>query len=209
MAAVHPAGVPAAVFGELLPQPGAESVATRQLHDWLGADGTGLPRLCSRDGAWRLSPEVRVDWQVFQGLAGAGSPDPEEERRRLAAALGLIRGELLSGIRFGPLARQALKDDTARIQALVVHAVHRDTELSRAAGDLARTEWAIRQGLVLLPRSQDLWRMLLQFQAEHQPEAVGPTVERMKAVLAGAKLDPETRKLVSRLGKATARRSRR
>jgi hypothetical protein len=206
MAAVHPAGVPAPIFGELLPHPGAASVATRQLHDWLGSDGTGLPRLCARHGAWRLSPDVRVDWLVFRELVGNGVADPEEERRRLATALALIRGELLAGVRFGPQAQQLLRDDIAEIQAMVVRAVHRDAELARAAGDLARAEWAMRQGLVLLPRAQRLWRLLLQFQAEHHQEAVGPTVERMKAVLAGAKLDTETRKLVSRLEKAAARR---
>lgn len=221
MAAVRPAGVPAAVFGELLPDPGAASVATRQLHDWLGADWTGLPRLGVQHGRWQLSPDVRVDWHVFRELATSQPDrevvdnralDPAEERRRLATALALIRGELLSGIRFGRLGQQALREDISEIQALVIRAVHRDVDLAKTAGDVARAEWAMRQGLVLLPRLQSLWRSMLEFQAEYHRDAVGSTVERMTAVLAvsgPARLDPETRKLVSRLRKAAARTARR
>lgn len=211
MSAVRPAGVPAPVAGALLPQPDAATAAARDFHDWLGADPTGLPRLREQHGAWRLAPDVRVDLHLFRALVTAA--DPANERPRLATALVLIRGELFAGMPVGPVTAPTFSRHAAEIRTLAIRAVRRDAELALAAGDPVRAEWALRQGLVLLPRWEILWRMLLQFQRDHHREVIPRTVDEMVAALAAGpgrtRPEPATRKLLVRLGQAGALRAMR
>jgi hypothetical protein len=153
MAAVLPAGVPASLVTELWPGPVGAAVGDRA-REWLGSDTSGSPRLAERDGAWRLSADVRVDWQLFRALVNA--PGSIDEAERLATALALIRGELLAGVPLPPAARQALEPRLTEIRSVVVNAVHRDVALARTADDPARADWALRQGRLLLPHEAAL-----------------------------------------------------
>jgi hypothetical protein len=202
MAAVLPAGVPAAVVAEVLLDSAAAPDAARQLHDWLGADQrTGLPHLCERDGRWRLSADTQVDCRRFQQLASdAESPG---ERARLATALAMIRGELLAGVRLGPATAQTLHHQLAALTEVAERAARRYAAVAVEADDPVRAEWALRQALMLLPKREALWRALLEFQLEHRRQAVERTARELVTALAGRRrLEPATRKLLSRLRRA-------
>ena len=62
----------------------------------LGTDSIGRPHLAAdASGRLRLGSGVRVDWQVFQALAGHAELAPAgsaEEADYLARALDLVRG---------------------------------------------------------------------------------------------------------------------
>ena len=198
LAALHPDGAPHSLGRGLLPHPDQMSELARRVHDWLGPDDHGLPRLRPVGSAWRLSPDVRVDLRLFRALVGA---DPGEETAgsgaapmadpggpvgwpRLASALALLRGGLCAGTHLGPVAVQSLTQVGAEVQELVLRAVRQAADLADQAGNLADVEWALQQGLVFLPQVEGLWRSLLQFQSQHRPQAVPDTVVRMRAARA-------------------------
>ncbi|MBK1783458.1 bacterial transcriptional activator domain-containing protein [Prauserella cavernicola] len=197
-AAILPGGLSASLLAEVAGHSAADVV--RHLHNWLGAEESGAPRLRDSGGGWRLSPRVRVDWQLFLDLAGGS--EPSTERARLTNALGLVRGELFDTAGFTAPVRLALDGAMEDLRARSVHCVRRAAELAMAGGDVAGVEWALRRGLVLLPRMEGLWRTLLLFQSEHQPERVGRTVEDLRAALAsmGGEPDAATSRLLARLG---------
>ncbi|MFF5986446.1 hypothetical protein [Prauserella flavalba] len=199
-AAVLPGGVSTALLNEVAGRAAPEFV--RLLHGWLGTDASGQPRLRGSGEGWTLSPDVRVDWQLFHDLAGG--TEPSTERARLTNALGLIRGELFAAAEFAQPVRRALQEATTAFQARHVRCVRRAAELAMAAGDLAGVEWALRKGLTLLPRMEGLWRTLLLFQSEHRPERVGTTAGELLAALGSdgspATPDAATSRLLARLG---------
>ena len=102
--AVHPGGVhPNVLSAALWPRGVAAEVrdaAVARAAQWLGADGIGRPHLAAdASGRLRLGTGVRVDWQVFQALAGHAElapPGSAEEADYLARALDLVRGQLLA-----------------------------------------------------------------------------------------------------------------
>lgn len=218
LAALHPDGAPHSLVRGLLPHPDQMSELARRVHDWLGTDEHGLPRLRPVGSAWRLSPDVRVDLRLFRALVGA---DPGEETAgsgaapmadpggpvgwpRLASALALLRGGLCAGTHLGPVAVQSLTQVGAEVQELVLRAVRQAADLADQAGNLADVEWALQQGLVFLPQVEGLWRSLLQFQSQHRPQAVPDTVVRMRAARAAGpgriRWERATVALVKRLG---------
>lgn len=160
MAAVNPAGVPRPVVEQLLPGPEVMAEAAQQAKGWLGLDDTGQPRLREQDGAWRLSPDVWVDWRAFHHLAApsAGPDDP----RRIAEALAMIRGELFVGVSLPAAAQELLRPVVDEIRSVVAGAVEREIRSALAAGDADRAGRALRQGLLLLPREGSLWRLQLE-----------------------------------------------
>lgn len=158
LAAVLPMGVPQAVVEHVLP--GGPAGAAQQVQRWLGLDSTGRPYLREHSGAWHLSPDVWVDWRVFRDLANpsAEADDPQ----RLARALALIRGELFTGLAVPPAAQELLRPVADEIRAVVVSTVEREMLRALATADSQRASWALRQGLLLLPREDALWRIQLQ-----------------------------------------------
>lgn len=160
MAAVFPMGVPQAVVGRLLPDADLLNAAAQQARGWLGTDDAGQPRLREQDGSWHLSPDVWVDWRAFRDLVAPSASD--DDPRRLAEALALIRGELLAGLTLPPVAQEMLGPVVDEIRAAVVSAVEREMLLALAAADSDRAGWALRRGLLLLPREGALWRLQLQ-----------------------------------------------
>ncbi len=108
--AAHPGGVHPHVLGAALwPRgldAGVRDAAVARAAEWLGTDSIGRPHLAAdASGRLRLGSGVRVDWQVFQALAGHAELAPAgsaEEADYLARALGLVRGRLLGGQPHGP-----------------------------------------------------------------------------------------------------------
>lgn len=170
--ATHPGGVhPVVLSGVLWPrgvQPSVRDATISRVAEWLGVDSEGRPNLFVDDsGRLRLGPEVRADWQVFQGLirrsreiAGSGRSG-EAEAVLLEKALGFVRGPLLNGRptnRYAWLAADSLEYD---VTACVADAAHRLCELRLAQGAAGAAVAAARVGLLLAPDDEGLWRDLL------------------------------------------------
>jgi len=95
---------------------------------------------------------VRVDWLLFRELVAA--VEPHNEHARLMSALAMIRG---------PLPEPVLGDVDAAMAAMIhevaVSTVRR-VALASATGDIEHVEWAIRQGLTLIPGAPALQQEL-------------------------------------------------
>jgi hypothetical protein len=177
--ATHPGGVhPNVLSAALWPRGVAAEVrdaAVARATDWLGTDSIGRPHLAAdASGRLRLGTGVRVDWQVFQALAGHAelvAPVSGEEADYLARALDLVRGQLLGGDLPGgrPPGRYAwlATDDLEyEVTARVADAAHRLAGLRSAGDDPEGAMDAARAGLRLAFDDELLWRDLLR--AAHQ-----------------------------------------
>ncbi len=182
--AVHPGGVHPNVLGAALwPRGVAAEVrdaAVDRAAEWLGTDSIGRPHLAAdASGRLRLGTGVRVDWQVFQALAGARGAGPAGQRRRSG----------LPGPRAGPRAGRAAGRPSARrplqgprppggyawlatddleyeVTARVADTAHRLAVLRLATRDPEGAMDAARAGLRLAFADEMLWRDLLR--AAHQ-----------------------------------------
>lgn len=209
-AVLHPEGLPDAVLRSCVARRGAgedlvvETVSN--LQTWLGSDADGQPRLRARDGRWEMAQPVRVDWTLFRALAAEG--DPDTERARLVSALSLVRGPLYSRTPLGRYGWEAVQAATVDAQDLVISAARRAAALATAAGDMGNAEWALRMGLLLLPRVEELWRDLLSARAAHSPSTVSSLAEEMRVLLSRAnghtRIEPETAATLARLIPGTA-----
>ena len=172
--ATHPGGVhPNVLAAALWPRGVAAEIrdtAVARATEWLGADGIGRPHLAAdASGRLRLGTGVRVDWLVFQALAGHAELAPAgsaEEADYLARALDLVRGELLDGRPPGRYAWLATDDLDYEVSARVADTAHRLGTLRLATGDPDGAMDAARAGLRLAFDDELLWRDLLR--AAHQ-----------------------------------------
>ena len=166
--AAHPGGVhPTVLAGAIWPRGAPAEVreaAVGRAREWLGRDDLGQPNLITdAAGRIRLGDGVRVDWLVFQALAGlaARSGDPGAEDAYLDRALSLVGGPLLTGRaagRYAWLATDGLEYEAA---ARVADAAHRLAALRLEAGDARGAMDAARAGLRLAAADELLWRDLL------------------------------------------------
>jgi hypothetical protein len=149
--------------------------AVARAAEWLGTDGIGRPHLAAdASGRLRLGTGVRVDWQVFQALAGHAElapPGSAEEADYLARALDLVRGQLLGdqpngGRPPGRYAWLATDDLDYEVGARVADTAHRLAVLRLATRDPEGAMDAARAGLRLAFTDEMLWRDLLR--AAHQ-----------------------------------------
>jgi hypothetical protein len=138
--------------------------------EWLGTDSIGRPHLAAdASGRLRLGSGVRVDWQVFQALAGhaelalLGSAEQEDY---LARALELVQGQLLDGRPPGRYAWLATDELEYEVTARVADTAHQLVGLRLAGGDPQAAMDAARAGLRLAFYDELLWRDLLR--AAHQ-----------------------------------------
>jgi hypothetical protein len=158
--------------------------------EWLGTDSIGRPHLAAdASGRLRLGTGVRVDWQVFQALAGHAELAPAgsaEEADYLVRALDLVQGRLLGGQPPGsrppggqspggqsPAGRPpgrytwlASDDLDYEVSARVADTAHRLAVLRMATRDPWGAMDAARAGLRLAFDDEMLWRDLLR--AAHQ-----------------------------------------
>jgi hypothetical protein len=172
--AVHPGGVhPNVLSAALWPRGAAPEVrdaAVARATEWLGTDGIGRPHLAAdASGRLRLGTGVRVDWQVFEALAGHAElapPGSVEEADYLARALDLVQGALLGGHLHGArppgqyswLATDELEYE---VSARVADTAHRLAVLRLATRDPEGAMDAARAGLRLAFADEMLWRDLL------------------------------------------------
>jgi nucleoid-associated protein YgaU len=167
---------------------------------WLGQTPDGLPRLRhDADGQWRLSDDVRTDWDVLrQVAAAAGGTD---ELAALRRAVRLFRGEAFSGTsrgRYGWLAfGRAARD--ARVVATTV--TRRAAALLIEERSVIDAEDALRRGLALLPTAELLWRDLLVIAGWSGPGGASMVADQMYDALRArhARPEPETDALVAQL----------
>ncbi len=167
--ATHPGGVhPNVLAAALWPRGVAAEIrdtAVARATEWLGTDGIGRPHLAAdASGRLRLGTGVRVDWLVFQALAGHAELAPAgsaEEADYLTRALDLVRGELLDGRPPGRYAWLATDDLDYEVSARVADTAHRLGTLRLATGDPDGAMDAARAGLRLAFDDELLWRDLL------------------------------------------------
>jgi hypothetical protein len=172
--ATHPGGVhPNVLTAALWPRGVAAEVrdaALARATEWLGTDSIGRPHLAAdASGRLRLGTGVRVDWQVFQALAGHAELVPAgstEEVDYLTRALDLVRGKLLDGRPPGRYAWLATDDLDYEVSARVADTAHRLAVLRLATRDPGGAMDAARAGLRLSFDDEMLWRDLLR--AAHQ-----------------------------------------
>lgn len=198
MAALHPAGLHEAVIvSGLWPRGVSDDVVARTMAEaqaWLGTDVSGRPRLDrTDDGLWRLADDVYVDWVDLQAAALV---EGHGQAASLARGLALARGEAFSDVpagRYTWLAFHRIARDT---RALVTSMASRAAALLAAAGDRAGGDAALRNGLVLVPAAEMLWRDLIRLHAGN-PAVVSDVIAEMSRTLAGQALEGETEALVA------------
>ena len=210
--ATHPGGVhPNVLTAALWPRGVAVEIrdaAVARAIEWLGTDGIGRPHLAAdASGRLRLGTGVRVDWQVFQALAGHAELAPAgtaEEADYLARALDLVRGQLLDGRPPGRYAWLAADDLDYEVAARVADTAHRLAGLRLATGDPEGAMDAARAGLRLAFDDELLWRDLLR--AAHrtgQEDLLRSVVDEVCARTAldetFLRMAPETESLIDEL----------
>ena len=206
--AAHPGGVhPTVLAGAIWPRGAPAEVreaALGRAREWLGRDDLGQPNLITdAAGRIRLGDGVRVDWQVFQALAGlaARSGDPGSEDAYLDRALSLAGGPLLAGHPAGRYAWLATDGLEYEVAARVADAAHRLSGLRLEAGDARGAMDAARAGLRLAGADELLWRDLLRgADATGDERLVRTVVDSVYARIAQdevlPRLAPETEALI-------------
>lgn len=120
----------------------------------LGANADGVDHLPHSHGRLRLSASVTSDWQTFTTSAAEG--EPEGWRR----SLELVRGRPFDGIRAVDWA--ILEGVLPIIESSVVDVANQLATWALDIGDAATAQWAARQGLLVSPYDERLYRVLLQ-----------------------------------------------
>ncbi|MGH9082100.1 MAG: hypothetical protein ACRDWN_02025, partial [Acidimicrobiales bacterium] len=126
------------------------SAARRSLGRSL-AGGDHLPR---SHGFLRLAPSVGTDWGRFARLAGSSDP------AGWAEAMSLVRGRPFEGLRSPDWA--VLEGVAARIEDVVVQTALRLADARLVADQGHDAEVAVRQGLLVSPYDERLYRRLLE-----------------------------------------------
>jgi hypothetical protein len=200
MAALHPQGLhPAALSAGLWPRGVTDDVVARTVHDaqrWLGVDVAGNPRLRQgEDGLLHLADDVYVDWADLQ--ARALDPDGNEVAA-LTRGLSLGTGEAFSGTpagRYGWLAFHRCARDA---RALAASMAARAAELLVAAGDRPGAVRVLREGLLMVPSAEVLWRELMRLHGGDDP-TLQTVIDEMHTTLPEHRFEPETEALVAHL----------
>lgn len=172
-----------------------------QLRKWLGNDPEGAPYF-PRVGAsgYRLHEAVTTDWSIFQALVG---PNPTKaSTARLAAALELVKGQPITGVRdryYGWA--EYLRQDAI---AAVGDACHELVTRSLADGDLRTARRAAALAREVDPATELYWRDALE--AEEKAGDLA-SAERIAAQLEhqlddledGYEPEPETQAIIDRI----------
>lgn len=125
------------------------SVARRSL----GKDGDGVDHLPRSHGRLALSPTVVTDWARFVELADSGETELWKE------ALSLVRGRPFEGLRASDW--PILEGIAPAMEAAIVDLSGRMAGRALSAGDPRAAEWSARQGLLVSPYDERLYRMLM------------------------------------------------
>ena len=149
------------------------SVARRALGQ--GPDGGDhLPR---SHGRLALSPTVVTDWHRFVELADTGQAE------QWRAALALVRGRLFDGLRSSDW--PILEGIAPSMEASIVDLSGRLAGHSLSSGDPRGAEWSARQGLLVSPYDERLYRMLMRAaDAAGHPAGVEAAMEELVTLVA-------------------------
>lgn len=118
----------------------------------LGTDGRGGDHLPRAHGRLQLAATVSTDWQAFQAAAAAKDPD------RWRQGLQLVRGRPFDGLRVVDWA--ILEGVLPSIESAVVDLASRLAAYYLDQRDADGANWAARQGLLVSPYDERLYRML-------------------------------------------------
>ncbi len=156
--AVHPGGAlnetwATALWPERLMAPSSLHSTVSVARRSLGTARDGSDHLPRSHGRLALAASVGTDWGRFQALAA--SDDLED----WCGALTLVRGRPFEGMR---ATDWSILDGTApAIESAVVDLSGRLAGARLRAGDAQGAEWSARQGLLVSPYDERLYRMLL------------------------------------------------
>ncbi|MGF7238106.1 MAG: BTAD domain-containing putative transcriptional regulator [Frankia sp.] len=164
--ALHREGVhPGVLVSAIWPRGVSDDVVAAtigHLRAWLGSATAGRSRLITgEDGRWRLSDDVRCDWDLFQAFAARAGAAGSDAVADLTTALRLVSGPLWAAIparRYAWLARTPIEGKT---RSAVIGVAHRLASMALASGDTSIAVAACRTGLRATPASEQLWRDLL------------------------------------------------
>jgi nucleoid-associated protein YgaU len=175
------------------------NTALSKLRRWLGTDQDGndyVPRVL--DDGYRLHPDVRTDWQLWQELLPAGPHQASTET--LAAALALVRDKPFAGT--NPRRYAWAERDRQDMISAIVDVAH---ELARRAlldGDAPLARRAAAAGLQTDPGAELLWRDALKAEwLAGDRHGLLSTADRLSALAddLGDDLEPETVALLEEL----------
>ncbi len=156
--ALHPAGATTdqwatALWPDRLMAPASLHSTASAARRALGSDDQGCDHLPRAHGRLRLADTVTTDWRRF--AEGAAAADPATWRR----CLELVRGRPLDGLRATDWA--VLEGILPTIESTVVDVAHRLATACLDEGDSDGARWAARQGLLVSPYDERLYRDLL------------------------------------------------
>lgn len=145
---------------------------------------------------YRLSEEISVDWDQLRELVG---DDPAQaSTEALRAALELVRGQPLSGIKDSRYDwAMSIKTEMCSAVADVAH------ELSHRAaedGDSRLATWAVEKGLAAEPTNETLWRdAIIAAWQSGVPGRAEAVIRRINDVFdsLGSDVDHETQALIN------------
>ncbi len=184
--ALHPAGVSAdawatALWPERLPPAPTRFSTVSEARRALGSGSDGSDHLPRGVGRIRLNPSVTTDWAQFRSVAAAEGPGAPEAWR---AALDLVRGPLLSGLRSADWA--VLEGLHSEMERTIVQLVVDLAEHCLARGDGRGAEHAVRRGLLVTPYDERLYRLLfLAADRQGNPGGVESAMGELVRLVAG------------------------
>lgn len=158
--ALHPggAGTEAWVTGlwpDRLPRPSTRFSTVSEARRALGTASDGSDHLPRSVGRLRLASSVTTDWAQFRSLAavrGRGAP------AAWTAALDLVRGPLLSGLRSTDWA--VLEGVLAEMETAIVQLAVDAAEHCVANADGRGAERVLRRALLVAPYDERIYRLL-------------------------------------------------
>lgn len=172
----------------------------------LGNAPDGNPYLPRVDrGRYRLSPDVRLDYERFRTLVARGRKEPDQALHALRSALELVRGRPFSGTSSEYV---WTSHDLHVIEQEIGDVAHELAEMYLEQGDLNNAAWAAEHGLRADPYFEVLYRDLMRIAAGAGNTAeIHATVARLRRVVSGDGdgndaddwLDPETVRVYQQL----------
>jgi DNA-binding SARP family transcriptional activator len=134
------------------------TVSIARSHLGHGPDGTPyLPS--SRDGLYRLSATISVDWTRFQTLTHLAATDPDRATQALHQALDLVRGTPLESA--SPRGYEWALVHRTEMESAIGEAAEQLARRSLDTHDHADATWAARRGLLASPYDERLYRQLM------------------------------------------------
>lgn len=159
----------------------------------------------SREGRYRLGPDVGCDWTRFQSLATAAwVAVPPRALSLLVTALALVKGRPFENTTSGSYQWAFDEQVVSAIEVAVVDAASRVADLALDNNDPALAIWATRQGHLVVPDHEGLYRTRMRAHATTGDlDAIHQTFrEALRAARAHDPLDdvqPETQHLYQEL----------